>query len=707
MKYAFIEDHRTTWPIAIQCRVLAVSRSGYYEWRRRPVSERAQRRESLTAQIREFHVGHHASYGSPRVHRELRARGDKVNEKTVAKVMREAGIQAKSQRQFRVTTTDSNHTQPVAKNTLNRDFTAQQRNQKWVADITYIATLEGWLYLAAVIDLFTRKVVGWSMSERIDSRLVVDALEMAVSRELPASSQLSGAGLVAHSDRGVQYASEHDQRTLTTHGLECSMSRRGDCWDNAPAESFFATLKKELVHHEVYETRTEARASLFEYIEVFYNRQRLHSSLSYVSPTDFEASAAWSREDCPRAKRFCGGGGHFPPRFVYEKIESTARGGKCPPPPIPQACGLILRNRFRVKPSVPLLTKRTQSLGRSMFCDTEESNFRRSDIRSMTMRCSSRELPTSSRTLCRQHTIECVMRGVGQPLVLRTVGSHWRRALEFEDSAGLVGVAEKAAELQNRGPEQQDEDWRSETDHDGEQQLDAGFVGSLFRSLTELEADTVSEFGYGDGHMRPRAFGLSDEVGQGVHVRGVHTPGEFLQRFRHRVRFGVTTHDFQFHGHVRMEDADLASNSQQCVAQRQSPSQAHADDVQRVRQAFENAIQPTICLASQQVTRDEICEAGHDGGHQQDVSRQCRRRIGEDRQGAAGEEGSKHQKVASREEFNDGVVAVESGSLEVLRQCFNFGFGHRDHAGEVDAPTAGAAKAHFPFEIGDVAHSLT
>ena len=166
MRYAFIEDHRATWPIAIQCRVLAVSRSGYYEWRRRPVSERAQRRESLTAQIREFHVGHHASYGSPRVHRELRARGDKVNEKTVAKVMREAGIQAKSQRQFRVTTTDSNHTQPVAENTLNREFTAQQRNQKWVADITYIATLEGWLYLAAVIDLFTRKVVGWSMRWR-------------------------------------------------------------------------------------------------------------------------------------------------------------------------------------------------------------------------------------------------------------------------------------------------------------------------------------------------------------------------------------------------------------------------------------------------------------------------------------------------------------------------------------------------------------
>lgn len=291
MRYAFIEDHRATWPIAIQCRVLAVSRSGYYEWRRRPVSDRAQRRASLTAQIREFHVGHHASYGSPRVFRELRARGERVNEKTVAKVMREAGIQAKSQRKFRVTTTDSNHTQPVAENVLNREFTAETRNQKWVADITYIATLEGWLYLAAVIDLFTRKVVGWSMSERIDSRLVVDALEMAVSRELPASSQLSGAGLVAHSDRGVQYASEHYQGVLTEYGIQCSMSRKANCWDNAPAESFFATLKKELVHHETYATREAARVSLFDYIEVFYNRERRHSALGYVSPTAFEEAA--------------------------------------------------------------------------------------------------------------------------------------------------------------------------------------------------------------------------------------------------------------------------------------------------------------------------------------------------------------------------------------------------------------------------------
>jgi putative transposase len=286
MRYAFIERHRTVWPIVIQCEVLRVSRSGFYSWRKRPPSVTATRRAALTREVREVHRISREAYGAVRVHQALGQHGTKCDRKTVAKVMREAGIRSKTSRKFRVTTTDSHHPHPVAENVLARDFTAQKANQKWVADITYIATLEGWLYLAAVIDLFTRKVVGWSMSERIDSRLAVDALEMAVSRQLP------DAGLIAHSDRGVQYASEHYQRTLTTHGIECSMSRRGDCWDNAPAESFFATLKKELVHHEVYETRTEARASLFEYIEVFYNRQRLHSSLGYVSPTDFEASAA-------------------------------------------------------------------------------------------------------------------------------------------------------------------------------------------------------------------------------------------------------------------------------------------------------------------------------------------------------------------------------------------------------------------------------
>lgn len=178
-------------------------------------------------------------------------------------------------------TTDSNHAHPIAENVVNRHFRPSKKNKTWTADITYISTDEGWLYLAAVEDLFTREIVGWSMSERIDSRLVVDALSMAIARQRP------GESLIAHSDRGVQYASEHYRRLLKEYGITCSMSRRGNCWDNAPMESFFATLKKELVHHEQYASRSEARHSLFEYIEVFYNRVRRHSALGYVTPTQF------------------------------------------------------------------------------------------------------------------------------------------------------------------------------------------------------------------------------------------------------------------------------------------------------------------------------------------------------------------------------------------------------------------------------------
>jgi transposase InsO family protein len=205
--------------------------------------------------------------------------------KTVAKLMKAAGIRAKTVKKFRVVTTDSNHRHPIAVNVVNRDFAPSAPNQTWVADITYVPTGEGWLYLAAVEDLYSRKIVGWSMSERIDSRLVVDALEMAVARQLP------GEGLVAHSDRGVQYASEHYRARLTQHGITCSTSRRGNCWDNAPMESFFATLNKELVHQEHYETRAAARHSIFEYIEVFYNRVRRHSALNYLSPVNFELAA--------------------------------------------------------------------------------------------------------------------------------------------------------------------------------------------------------------------------------------------------------------------------------------------------------------------------------------------------------------------------------------------------------------------------------
>jgi transposase InsO family protein len=222
-----------------------------------------------------------ARYGSPRLHAELVARGQPCGVNTVAKLMRQNGIAARTKRKFRCTT-DSNHERPVAENVVNRQFAPTAANPVWTADITFIPTREGWLYLAAVEDLYSRRIVGWSMSERIDSRLVVDALEMAVLQRRP------GAGLVAHSDRGSQYASEHYQRLLASHGITCSMSRRANCWDNASMESFCASLKKELVHHEDYMTRGEARASLFAFIELFYNRVRRHSSLGDRSPVEYE-----------------------------------------------------------------------------------------------------------------------------------------------------------------------------------------------------------------------------------------------------------------------------------------------------------------------------------------------------------------------------------------------------------------------------------
>jgi transposase InsO family protein len=266
------------------CRVLQVSTGGYYTWRGRPASAQQQRREALVVEIEAIHQEVKERYGSPRIHRELRARGQDCCVNTVAKLMRQQGIAAKSKRKFRCTT-DSNHNGPVAENILDRQFEPTAVNEVWVADITYIPTREGWLYLAAVEDLYSRQIVGWSMSERITSRLVVDALEMAVSRRLP------GEGLVAHSDRGSQYASDHYQRLLERHDITCSMSRRGNCWDNAAMESFFASLKKELIHDEDYQTRQEARACVFEYIEVFYNRVRRHSALGYQSPVEYEQVA--------------------------------------------------------------------------------------------------------------------------------------------------------------------------------------------------------------------------------------------------------------------------------------------------------------------------------------------------------------------------------------------------------------------------------
>lgn len=283
MRYAFIEQHRDCWPVTLMAELLEVSVSGYYAWRNRPPSAGQQRRDRLQEQIATISDEVKQRYGSPRIHAELVGRGHPCCVNTVAKIMQQAGIRAKSSKKFKHTT-NSRHSRPVAENRLNRQFDPSGPNEAWVADITYVPTKEGWLYLAIVEDLYSRMVVGWSMESRMESRLVVDALEMAVQRRLP------GENLLAHSDRGSQYASEHYQDLLRQHGIQCSMSEVGQCWDNAPAESFFASLKKELTHHENYQTRQQAKASIFEYIEVFYNRQRRHSKLGYLSPQDYEQS---------------------------------------------------------------------------------------------------------------------------------------------------------------------------------------------------------------------------------------------------------------------------------------------------------------------------------------------------------------------------------------------------------------------------------
>jgi putative transposase len=282
--FRFIEEHRQEWPVRLLCETLEVSPAGYYAWRGRGPSDRQRRRDALAVEVRAIHAEVRGRYGSPRVHAELNARGHGCCVNTVARLMRDEGIAARAARKFRPATTDSGHGLPVAENLLGRQFDPGAPNESWVADITYVPTREGWLYLAAVEDLYSRMVVGWSMADHMESRLVVDALEMAVQRRLPSE------GLLAHSDRGSQYASEHYQLLLAKHGITCSMSRKADCWDNAPMESFFASLKKELVHGADFATRAEARAAIFEYIEAFYNARRRHSSLGYVSPREYEQS---------------------------------------------------------------------------------------------------------------------------------------------------------------------------------------------------------------------------------------------------------------------------------------------------------------------------------------------------------------------------------------------------------------------------------
>ena len=284
MRYRFIEAYRTVHAVVTMCRVLGVSKAGYYAWRDRAPSARALANDRLAAEIRTVHRRSRRTYGSPRVHAELRAQGEAVNRKRVARLMRVQGIRATTRRKFRCTT-DSRHGEPIAPNVLNRQFAVAQvagRDRVWASDITYIPTREGWLYLAVVLDLGLRGVVGWAMRHTLERRLACDALEMALARRCPA------AGVLHHSDRGSQYASSDFRALLEDAGMTASMSRTGDCWDNAVVESFFSTLKRELVEEAAWATREEARLALFEWIEVWYNQQRRHSALGYLSPMQFE-----------------------------------------------------------------------------------------------------------------------------------------------------------------------------------------------------------------------------------------------------------------------------------------------------------------------------------------------------------------------------------------------------------------------------------
>lgn len=290
------------------CKVLEVSRSGYYAWRDRPPSKSAQRREQLLNAIRNIHNESERNYGSPRVYRALNARAVTCSKGTVARLMRQFQIRSRMCRRFRVCTTDSRHSYQVPENKLNRQFQIDRPNKAWVTDITYIPTAEGWLYLAAVMDLCSRRIVGWATADHLKAELVIGALEMAVIHCRP------GKGLLHHSDRGVQYACDDYQAVLTKYAMEPSMSRAGNCYDNAPMESFFGTLKTEWVHHHHYRTRLEARQSLFKYIEVFYNRKRLHSSLGYKSPLEFEYASNRKETNRERVEGVRGRGDSSPPK---------------------------------------------------------------------------------------------------------------------------------------------------------------------------------------------------------------------------------------------------------------------------------------------------------------------------------------------------------------------------------------------------------
>jgi len=281
MRYICINRRRSQYPVIMMCRVLKVSRSGYYAWRVRPESQRSKTDRELTRVIRRLHADSDGVYGSPKITADLRDEGYRHGRHKVARLMRLADLRGCPKRRFTVTTTrDPSH--PVAENLLHQDFTAAGPNERWASDITYISTYQGWLYLAVVMDLYSRRIVGWSMSRWINRHLVIDALNMAIGARRP------DADLIHHSDRGSQYTSDDFREELLKHGIDCSMSARGNCYDNAVIESFFGLLKRERVNRVRYRTRAEARADLFDYIECFYNRKRRHGYLGNISPVEFE-----------------------------------------------------------------------------------------------------------------------------------------------------------------------------------------------------------------------------------------------------------------------------------------------------------------------------------------------------------------------------------------------------------------------------------
>jgi putative transposase len=283
--YRFIHAEKAEFPVAFSCRVLGVARSGYYRWLSATPSTRSVQDRMLTAKVRDIHHEHKSRYGSPRIHRELRARGERVGRKRVARLMRADGLQGRRPRRFKKTT-DSRRTKRIAPNLLNRDFTTTAPNRAWVGDVTYIPTRQGWLYLAVLVDLFSRRVVGWATSDRIDTNLVLAALNMAVENRQPP------AGLIHHTDRDVRYASDDYIAALKRHGMVASMSRKADCWDNAVAESFFATLEKELLDGLGIVTHRHGHLAVADYIDNYYNDRRRHSYIDYETPLEYELTSA-------------------------------------------------------------------------------------------------------------------------------------------------------------------------------------------------------------------------------------------------------------------------------------------------------------------------------------------------------------------------------------------------------------------------------